>query len=98
MNIQNKINLTPRQQECLNFIRKFQAENKHSPTYSEIGVSMDPKISEQSVKKLVDRLAKRGYLITLPKCHRTITLLNEPVPGSPELEEKVKSDPKGTPA
>jgi repressor LexA len=56
-----KDQLTDRQEEILNFIRQFLAENGYPPTLREIGKKFDIS-STFGVKRHLDALVKKGYL------------------------------------
>ena len=53
--------MTPRQKQCLDFIKKFWKENGYSPSFEEIAEGMDLK-SKSNVHSLVNGLVARGYV------------------------------------
>lgn len=66
--------LTPRQAECLAFIRRYIAEHGYSPTYAEIGRAMALG-TRSSVHRLALILAERGHIRFRAGRARSITLV-----------------------
>ena len=71
-----KKDLTPRQQEILEFISQFVEENGYPPTYREIGSKFEI-ASTFGVKRHLDALKKKGYLNTESSSSRTLSLTSE---------------------
>ncbi len=69
-----KIAPTTRQLECLKFIQGYHATCGQSPTLQEIAEAMGG-ISVQTVLGHLEKLKKRGWIVTLPGAQRSITLL-----------------------
>jgi repressor LexA len=71
------LGLTPRQAECLGFIRRYIAENNGaSPTRREICAGLGMK-SASDVHQLLQRLKERGHIDWAPRRSRAITLLEK---------------------
>ena len=67
--------MTPRQAECLNFIRGYWNKHGFAPTYREIGDEMG--ISTRSgVHRLIARLSERGWVKYRPSCSRSVVPLD----------------------
>ncbi len=82
-----KKELTARQQEILNFIQDFIDENNYPPTYREIGAKFNI-ASTFGVKRHIDALIKKGYLISGNNTSRTLSLVNQgPKSGSSKVAE-----------
>jgi repressor LexA len=71
-----KKDLTPRQQEILEFISQFVEENGYPPTYREIGSKFEI-ASTFGVKRHLDALKKKGYLNIESSSSRTLSLTTE---------------------
>ncbi len=72
-----KKELTERQREILQFIENFIEENNYPPTYREIGAKFNIS-STFGVKRHIDALVKKGYLISGNNTSRTLSLVNSP--------------------
>jgi len=70
-----KNKLTDRQLEIFNFIEDFIDENNYPPTYREIGAKFDI-ASTFGVKRHIDALIKKGYLISGNNTSRTLSIVN----------------------
>lgn len=70
------MNLTPRQHECLDFIKAFQAENEFSPSYREIMAGVGRK-SCSEVHRLVTGLCERGAITRIPAHSRSIEIVDK---------------------
>ena len=68
--------LTPRQAQCLKFIRVFTKIRGFSPCLQEIASGMDMK-SRSNIHRLVAELRQKGFLSTKPNLARTIKLRDE---------------------
>lgn len=68
-------NLTDRQKAILEFIEEFIEENNYPPTYREIGAKFDI-ASTFGVKRHIDALIKKGYLLSGSNTSRTLSLVN----------------------
>ncbi|WP_298800029.1 hypothetical protein [uncultured Devosia sp.] len=71
------IGLTPRQQECLVFIRSHLSAYGIAPSCEEIRVAMDL-TSKGRVGRLLDNLVERGHVRRLKNRARGIELLSHP--------------------
>jgi len=71
-----KNKLTERQQEILDFILKFKETNDFPPTLREIGKNFDI-ISTFGVKRHIDALVKKGYLIVESNTSRGMSIVNK---------------------
>lgn len=69
--------LTDRQKEILNFIENFVEFNGYPPTYREIGKNFDIS-STFGVKRHIDALIKKGFLLSESNSSRTLSLVNSP--------------------
>jgi repressor LexA len=74
--------LTTKQQETIQFIRKFRAENKQSPTVTELSNGLNLK-SLRSVTQRLELLEKKGLIKRDPFKHRSIVLLENMNPMHP---------------
>ncbi len=82
-----KQELTPRQREIYEFIRKEIIEKSCPPTYREIGEHFGIR-SPNGVKRSLDALFKKGYLERKPMVSRGLELREKmPPPGTTELKE-----------
>lgn len=70
-----KNKLTERQREILNFIEDFIDDNNYPPTYREIGAKFGI-ASTFGVKRHIDALIKKGYLLSGNNTSRTLSLVN----------------------
>ncbi len=70
-----KKELTARQQEILDFLKRFTEENGYPPTYREIGKHFEI-ASTFGVKRHLDALIKKGYITTGENSSRAITILD----------------------
>jgi repressor LexA len=66
--------MTPRQKECLDFIKAFWAENEFAPSFEEIKDTLGAK-SKSSVTGLVSKLEARGYIERIPNLARSIRIV-----------------------
>jgi repressor LexA len=71
-----KLVLTDRQREILTFIQQFKNETGYPPTLREIGKKFGIS-STFGVKRHLDALEKKGYLIIESNSSRAISILNE---------------------
>lgn len=71
-----KKDLTPRQQEILDFIAQFVEENGYPPTLREMGSKFEI-ASTNGVKRHLDALQKKGYLNITSYSSRAITINSE---------------------
>jgi repressor LexA len=53
--------MTPRQQDCLEFVRRYVEENGYSPSYDELRVALGL-TSKSVVYRIVNALIGRGHL------------------------------------
>lgn len=67
--------LTERQREILKFIEEFIEENNYPPTYREIAAKFNI-ASTFGVKRHIDALIKKGYLLSGNNTSRTLSLVN----------------------
>lgn len=65
--------LTPRQADCLTFLREYVEEHGHSPTFDEIGTALGL-ASRSGVSRLLDGLGERGYVRRIFRSSRSIVL------------------------
>lgn len=68
--------LTPRQSECLAFIRRFLVEHGFCPSYKEIGAAIGLR-SVGGVARLLGGLSRRGAIRIHPRRKRGIEVLAE---------------------
>ena len=68
-------NLTPREQETLEFITDFSVSNHYSPTIREIAIGINTN-SLTHVTYILYKLNNLGYINYRHRKHRTITLNN----------------------
>ena len=68
-----KIELSPKQKQCFEIIRDFQAAHGHPPKRKDIAEKMG--ISEQMVGKYLTKLQRRGWIVTIPGEWHSITIL-----------------------
>ena len=92
-----KKELTDRQQEILSFIEQFRDENGYPPTLRQIGKQFDIS-STFGVKRHMDALVKKGYILIESNASRGITVLSnfESIPLSPgfgDIEKYFKRIP-----
>tara|TARA_R110002020_G_scaffold234544_1_gene446617 strand:+ start:1651 stop:1878 length:228 start_codon:yes stop_codon:yes gene_type:complete len=69
----NKVPMTPKMLNVLNFIRKYSKKNKYNPTFQEMCDALGYK-SKNSITVLVNKLAKRGELTKVKGYRRNIEL------------------------
>lgn len=81
-----KNELTERQKDILTFIQEFTEVNGYPPTYREIGKHFNI-ASTFGVKRHIDALSKKGYLIVASKTSRTITVVNDELNKSKEMND-----------
>lgn len=67
--------LTPRQHEALRFVRGFMTEHGYSPSTDEIKDALRLR-SKSNVHRLLGCLEERGAIRRMPKCARSITVLD----------------------
>jgi repressor LexA len=71
-----KNELTDRQKDILDFIQQFAEANGYPPTYREIGKHFNI-VSTFGVKRHIDALAKKGFIMVTSKTSRTIAVVND---------------------
>lgn len=71
-----KYGLTPKQAECLAFIREYIAQHGHSPSYDEIALALNL-ASKSGVFRLIKALERRGYLRRMSGIGRSIALTKQ---------------------
>ena len=71
--MKNKIPMTPKMLNVLNFIKKYVKKNKYNPTYEEMKNSLGYK-SKNSITVLIDKLVARGELTKIKGYRRNIEL------------------------
>lgn len=71
-----KNELTDRQKDILDFIQQFVEANGYPPTYREIGKHFNI-VSTFGVKRHIDALAKKGFIMVTSKTSRTIAVVND---------------------
>lgn len=59
--------MTERERDCLDFCRRFIAENGHSPSFAEIGTALGGLV-RSNVSRLVNSLLAQGYLRSTKSC------------------------------
>lgn len=69
------IGLTPRQQQCLDFIKATIAARGYPPTYDEIATSLQLH-SRSGIQRLVIGLERRGLLRRIPGKARAIEVID----------------------
>ena len=69
--------LTPRQEEILQFLMRYQAQHRHAPTLVEIQQHCGFK-SRSSVQEQLTVIERAGYIQRIPNATRAIKLLKEP--------------------
>lgn len=74
--------LTPRQSECLEFLRACQKAGEIMPTYRQIAAHLG--ITKSNVHRLVHALADRGYVRFLPNHRQTVMVLEPKLRGDTE--------------
>lgn len=74
--------LTPRQSQCLDFIRRFLAEHRHGPSYDEIAAGLGVK-SRGSVSAMLGKLRTRGFLTWRAGDARSLALTGKTVGAMP---------------
>jgi len=79
--------MTPRQKECLDFIRTFWTDKGYAPSYEEIRRALGAG-SKASVADLVSKLEERGYIKRMPKHARSIRLVEAALPPKPSLQQR----------
>ena len=67
------IGLTPKQHECLQFIRSYVTMNGYSPSYDEIMAGIGLK-SKSGIARLINGLVDRGHITTARYKARSIAL------------------------
>lgn len=67
--------LTPRQEEILEYIKKYSKENRMPPTVREIGNRFEIS-STNGVRSILAALIKKGYINRSPRLSRGIEILN----------------------
>jgi len=65
--------LSPKQNETMDFIRDYREKNGYSPTYAEIAIGMGKHPS--TIKACIDEMCKKGFLKVVPGAGRTITIV-----------------------
>jgi SOS-response transcriptional repressor LexA len=70
-------NITARQRDAFEFIVRYIAEHRCSPSVLDIMGALGLR-SKSSVQRLIDGLVERGLLKRLAGLSRTLTLLNDP--------------------
>jgi repressor LexA len=85
--------MTPRQHECLNFIKSFWSENDYAPSFEEIKNALGAK-SKSSVTGLVSKLEARGYIQRMPNLARSIRLVDDAIPPVADAEPDVPPVPE----
>tara|TARA_Y100000114_G_C11748324_1_gene322863 strand:+ start:659 stop:904 length:246 start_codon:yes stop_codon:yes gene_type:complete len=73
MSDQIKLDLTPAQKECLNFLKAFYHHHGYYPTIREIGVGVidgeqviGKRLSNNAIQGMLKRLEQRGWIKRLP--------------------------------
>lgn len=74
--------MTPRELQCLTFIRSYIEEHSVSPTYTEIACGIGI-VSRGSVSRLLYGLKRNGRVSRSPRRFRSIVVLDDQV--SPEI-------------
>lgn len=70
--------LTQRQEEILNYIKKYSRENNMPPTVREIGNYFEIS-STNGVRSILAALIKKGYINRAPKLSRSIEVLDDSI-------------------
>lgn len=65
--------MTPRMKQCLDFLKRYKAENGYMPNFDEIRVCLGLK-SKSGVFRLLDGLEQRGLIERLPHRARAIVI------------------------
>jgi repressor LexA len=76
--------MTPRQKECLDYIREYWRIHGFAPSFEEIKVALGAK-SKASVTGLVSKLEARGYIQRTPNLARSIRLVVDAFPPEAEI-------------
>ena len=84
--------LTPRQEEILEYIKKYSKENRMPPTVREIGNHFDIS-STNGVRSILAALIKKGYINRSPRLSRGIEILN--TDNDQPMEEAVRNPHRG---
>lgn len=74
--------LTPRQAECLKFLRDRQRAGKVPPTYQEMADHFG--IVKSNVHRMIHALMERGYVQQLPNRHQSIMVIEPRLRGDTE--------------
>lgn len=83
-----KNNLTERQQEFLDFIQEYASANGFPPSYREIAKQFNLS-STFGVKRHIDALVKKGYLLNDSKTNRTLAVIDETLNKSRHLNDNI---------
>lgn len=76
--------LTPRQEEILEYIKKYSKENKMPPTVREIGNRFEIS-STNGVRSILAALIKKGYISRSPRLSRGIEIISDGEKSTEEL-------------
>jgi SOS-response transcriptional repressor LexA len=71
--------MTPKQKQCLDFIRGYWTDNGYAPSFDEMRIGLALK-SKGSIAGLVANLEERGYLERIPNLARSIRLVDAAPP------------------
>lgn len=69
-----KMGLTKRQSDVLKFIREYNEDNGHSPSYQNIADNVGIR-SKSHVLRVVSALAERGWIKKIPYRSRSLVVL-----------------------
>jgi SOS-response transcriptional repressor LexA len=80
--------MTPKQKQCLDFIKRYAKSNGCSPSYQEIADYLGI-VSKSNVFSLIKNLKEQGYIEDKPHKHRSISVVS-PCKNCQRLEKQLK--------
>lgn len=91
-----KLELTPRQREVLDFVRRYTAEHGYAPGLRDIGEALGIG-STNGVNDLLKILERKGFIRRTKRIARSIVVVAsaEPTPSKMGTDERACSDPQG---
>lgn len=75
-NSKPRFNLTPKQKEVFDFVKKYIDENEYAPSHNEIKEALNFK-AQSNVAGLLEGLKERNWIDFIKHKSRSITIINE---------------------
>ena len=71
--------LTPRQNDCWQFLAKYSEEHGYAPSFEEMANALNV-VSKSNIHRLLEALEERGHIRRLRRRSRAIEILRLPKP------------------